>query len=128
MRISTPCAETVTETVTAAVLGAELAVMQVQLNQKPNVVHVTVPADSRITVVGDTHGQLQDLLTIFDINGLPSAKNMYVFNGDFVDRGIYGCEIVLTLVALMLVFPGNLERSQPTVGISQPLSAHSWHF
>ena len=49
-----------------------------------------------MTVVGD-HGQLQDLLTIFTINGLPSETNRYFFNGDFVDRGRQGVEIVLIL-------------------------------
>ncbi|CAK9022140.1 Serine/threonine-protein phosphatase with EF-hands 1 (PPEF-1) (DRES10) (Protein phosphatase with EF calcium-binding domain) (PPEF) [Durusdinium trenchii] len=59
----------------------------------------------KLTVVGDTHGQLQDLFTIFTINGLPSEKNWYLFNGDFVDRGPKGCEIVACMLAFKILFP-----------------------
>jgi Calcineurin-like phosphoesterase len=52
-----------------------------------------------MTVVGDIHGQLQDLYSIFTINGLPSPTNMYLFNGDFVDRGHNGAEVFFSLCA-----------------------------
>ncbi|KAF5297302.1 hypothetical protein FQA39_LY12141 [Lamprigera yunnana] len=41
-------------------------------------------------------------------NGLPSAENPYVFNGDFVDRGKKGLEVFLLLLSCMLVFPGGV--------------------
>jgi len=83
-------------------------------------VTTTVNVDERLTVCGDTHGQLADLFSIFTINGTPSPTNRYIFNGDFVDRGDCGVEVVLTLMAWQLVFPnacmlnrGNHEeRSQ----------------
>lgn len=61
-----------------------------------------------MTVVGDIHGQVQDLLHIFHLNGLPSAKNAYIFNGDWVDRGQWGCEVVLIVFAFKILFPKSV--------------------
>ena len=44
------------------------------------------PEGGRIVVVGDTHGQLKDVLWIFSNFGEPSAENVYLFNGDVVGR------------------------------------------
>ncbi|XP_021924335.1 serine/threonine-protein phosphatase rdgC isoform X2 [Zootermopsis nevadensis] len=41
-------------------------------------------------------------------NGLPSTENPYVFNGDFVDRGKKGLEVLLLLLSCLLVFPGGV--------------------
>ncbi|CAH1400568.1 unnamed protein product [Nezara viridula] len=41
-------------------------------------------------------------------NGLPSAENPYVFNGDFVDRGRKGMEVFLLLLTCFLVFPDGV--------------------
>jgi serine/threonine-protein phosphatase 5 len=49
-------------------------------------VKVTPPAGARCTVVGDTHGQLHDVLRLFCLAGWPSADSLFVLNGDFVDR------------------------------------------
>ena len=65
----------------------------VLLKRLPNVQRVALQVDQRLTVVGDIHGQLADLLHIFAINGPPSAKSLYVFNGDFVDRGPCSVEV-----------------------------------
>jgi hypothetical protein len=32
-------------------------------------------------VCGDVHGQYYDLLNIFELNGMPSADNPFLFNG-----------------------------------------------
>ena len=52
-----------------------------------------------------THGPAQDLFSIFTINDLPSEQNHYLFNGDLVDRGDYGCEVVLTILIFKLLYP-----------------------
>ncbi|ETP50198.1 hypothetical protein F442_04419 [Phytophthora nicotianae P10297] len=66
---------------------------------------VDIPPGVRMIVVGDLHGQLEDLLTIMEKNGVPSSKTWYLFNGDFVDRGAHGVEIMLLLLAFKLLYP-----------------------
>ncbi|GFS45460.1 protein phosphatase 5.2 [Actinidia rufa] len=46
-----------------------------------------------------------DLLNIFELNGLPSEDNPYLFNGDFVDRGSFSVEVILTLFAFKCMSP-----------------------
>jgi serine/threonine-protein phosphatase with EF-hand domain len=72
----------------------------------PNVTEVTVDGSEKLTVVGDIHGQIDDLLHILDNSGWPSPTNKYIFNGDFVDRGKKGVEVVTLLFALYLAYPG----------------------
>ena len=72
----------------------------------PALVDVAVPAGTHFTVCGDIHGQFYDLLHIFEVNGWPSADNPYLFNGDYVDRGSFSCEVLLTLFALRAALPG----------------------
>ena len=72
------------------------------LQKQDNVTRMTVPQGSKLTVVGDLHGQLTDLLHILDEAGMPSPTNKFIFNGDFVDRGEKGTEIVIILFALLV--------------------------
>ena len=78
-----------------------------QFSALPTLVETKIAAGTKLTVVGDTHGQLQDLFSIFTINGLPSPTNRYLFNGDFVDRGDYGCEILFVLMSFVLFYGSN---------------------
>lgn len=41
-------------------------------------------------------------------NGLPSPDNPYIFNGDFVDRGTRGLEVLLVLLLFMLASPESV--------------------
>lgn len=76
--------------------------------KQETLVETTVEKGERLAVVGDTHGQLQDLYSIFTINGTPDARNRYLVNGDFVDRGRYGAEIAITLFCFHLANPHSL--------------------
>lgn len=71
----------------------------------PNITDLTIQEQCTLTVTGDIHGQLADLLTIFELNGLPSDANQYLFNGDFVDRGSYSCEVIILLYGLKVLYP-----------------------
>ncbi len=64
------------------------------------------------TVCGDVHGQFYDLLNIFKINGNPSTNNPYLFNGDFVDRGSFSVEVIVTLLAWKLALPNSFFLSR----------------
>eukprot|EP00668_Euglena_longa_P004163 GGOE01004878.1.p1 GENE.GGOE01004878.1~~GGOE01004878.1.p1 ORF type:complete len:975 (-),score=220.51 GGOE01004878.1:384-2909(-) len=67
----------------------------------------------RLVVVGDLHGQLSDLLTILMEYGLPAPDGpQYLFNGDFVDRGIQGVEVVTLLLALKLLHPDSVHLNR----------------
>src|ERR1700692_3262266 len=77
-----------------------------------SLVHIPLPEDSEITVCGDIHGQFYDLLNIFSINGNPSVTNPYLFNCDFIDRGSFSVEVVLTLLAWKATFPKHMFMSR----------------
>lgn len=55
-------------------------------NTCPTMVEINFSPGKKFTVCGDIHGQFYDLMNIFELNGLPSPDNPYLFNGDFVDR------------------------------------------
>lgn len=76
--------------------------------------------DTPVTICGDIHGQLHDLLTLFDKSG-GLEKSRYIFLGDFVDRGFYSLESFLLLLCYKLRYPdritlirGNHETRQIT--------------
>uniref|UniRef100_A0A673AX70 Serine/threonine-protein phosphatase with EF-hands 1 n=1 Tax=Sphaeramia orbicularis TaxID=375764 RepID=A0A673AX70_9TELE len=52
----------------------------------PNINHVSTCHTKEITICGDLHGHLEDLLLIFYKNGLPSLEKPYVFNGDYAQQ------------------------------------------
>uniref|UniRef100_A0A1J3HMB1 Serine/threonine-protein phosphatase 5 n=1 Tax=Noccaea caerulescens TaxID=107243 RepID=A0A1J3HMB1_NOCCA len=78
------------------------------LQALPSLVDITVPNGKHFTVCGDVHGQFYDLMNIFELNGLPSEENPYLFNGDFVDRGSFSVEIILTLFAFKCMCPTSI--------------------
>ncbi|GLE01282.1 hypothetical protein PINS_up010112 [Pythium insidiosum] len=74
------------------------------MNVEANVVSVQAP----ITIVGDLHGQFSDLIEIFRVHGAPSPKNAFLFLGDYVDRGVSSCEIILSLLSFKVAHPNSV--------------------
>jgi serine/threonine-protein phosphatase PP1 catalytic subunit len=67
---------------------------------------VLLELEAPIKIVGDIHGQFQDLLKIFDYGGYPPEKN-YLFLGDYVDRGKQSVESIVLLLAYKVKYPEN---------------------
>ncbi|KAL1021756.1 hypothetical protein UPYG_G00017580 [Umbra pygmaea] len=82
------------------------------LQQMPNIIYLSTPYGKEITICGDLHGRLDDLMLIFYKNGLPSAETPYVFNGDFVDRGKKSVEILILLLAYLLLYPDHMHLNR----------------
>ncbi|XP_045922371.1 serine/threonine-protein phosphatase with EF-hands 2-like [Micropterus dolomieu] len=78
----------------------------------PNISQVAACHTKEITICGDLHGHLEDLLLIFYKNGLPSSEKPYVFNGDYVDRGKNSLEILLILFGFLLVYPNDVHLNR----------------
>ena len=73
------------------------------LSEENNVVNVSSP----VTVCGDIHGQLHDLIKLLEVGGaMPSSK--YVFMGDFVDRGHHSVETMQLLMTLKVLWPDSI--------------------
>ncbi|CAF1083754.1 unnamed protein product [Rotaria sordida] len=78
------------------------------LKNLPNINIVSTHQTTCVTVVGDLHGSLADLMIIFHKNGLPSNENPYIFNGDIVDRGFQSIEVFLLISVALIVYPNNI--------------------
>jgi len=82
------------------------------LKTLPTLVDLDIPKGKEITVCGDTHGQFYDLMNIFKMNGNPSKENPYLFNGDFVDRGSFSVEVILTLLVWKVHDPSCMHLTR----------------
>jgi diadenosine tetraphosphatase ApaH/serine/threonine PP2A family protein phosphatase len=83
---------------TAADIGLLLMAARERFRLQPTVLMISHP----VYIVGDVHGNLQDLLRIFRAYGLTST---YLFLGDYVDRGQFSLECILFLFALTCRWP-----------------------
>jgi serine/threonine-protein phosphatase 5 len=80
--------------------------------KEESLVHVPIDDLEEITVCGDVHGQFYDLLNIFKINGVPSETNPYLFNGDFIDRGSFSVEVILSLLMWKVCLPQHMYMTR----------------
>jgi serine/threonine-protein phosphatase 2B catalytic subunit len=62
---------------------------------------------SPVVIVGDIHGQYYDLVHMLDKAGSPEKYN-YLFLGDYVDRGIFGTEVMILLLSLKINMPKSV--------------------
>ena len=72
---------------------------------EPSLIDIAIKKDEIFNICGDIHGQFYDLLNIFKLYGYPSENNQYLFNGDFVDRGSFSVECLITLLCFKLLYP-----------------------
>lgn len=80
------------------------------LKKEKSLQRVAVPVGSKITVVGDLHGQYFDFVHMIEqVSGKPSAENPILFNGDFVDRGPWSVEVLMCLYAFKLQNPASVH-------------------
>jgi len=67
---------------------------------------------SALAIVGDVHGQYDDFAQIFrqqELGGFPTEHNQFIFNGDMVDRGSMGLEILTVLLVSKLLCPSSVH-------------------
>ncbi|CAD2219671.1 protein phosphatase [Angomonas deanei] len=93
--------------------------------EEENVLEVNVESSETLIVVGDIHGQFNDLYTSIlvqqyspDLNPSRESKK-FLFLGDFVDRGPHSLDVILLVLALKVEYPhliyvtrGNHEESK----------------
>lgn len=61
-----------------------------------------------VSIVGDLHGCALSLRHVMGIVGAPSESSAIVFNGDFVDRGANGVEVLASLALLKACHPRDV--------------------
>lgn len=68
-----------------------------------NVIRVSSP----ISIVGDINGNLDNLISIFDLMGVP-PYNKFLFLGNYVDKGKQSLFVICYLFCLKILFPNQI--------------------
>ncbi|OHS99987.1 Serine/threonine-protein phosphatase PP1 isozyme 7 [Tritrichomonas foetus] len=74
-----------------------------EFQKEPTQLHLR----GKFVIVGDLHGNIDDLISIFMNYGYP-PETQYVLLGDYVDRGKNSIETLILLYALKLKFPQSI--------------------
>ena len=65
--------------------------------------------DGNVAIVGDIHGQLYDMFYMLDkVHKQNKSVEKFLFLGDYVDRGMYGPEVMIYLCAMKLQRPHDI--------------------
>ncbi|CUM64378.1 uncharacterized protein PRCAT00001980001 [Priceomyces carsonii] len=86
----------------------ELLLPHSSLDVDKNTDEIFLKNGKKMTIVGDTHGQFYDVLNLFQKFGFVSEEHIFLFNGDFVDRGSWSCEVALYLYVLKILYPSSV--------------------
>lgn len=63
--------------------------------------------NSPVYVIGDIHGNIFDLIRIFNI-AHPPPSSRFLFLGDYVDRGQFSIEVLALLFAFQVAYPEHI--------------------
>ncbi|GJJ06342.1 hypothetical protein Clacol_000533 [Clathrus columnatus] len=82
------------------------------LSNEESLTDLVLEENMTCDIIGDIHGQFYDMLHLFTLTGKPSSAHCLVFNGDFVDRGSWSVEVVLTLFAYKWLYPNRVKLNR----------------
>ncbi|KAH0792110.1 Ser/Thr protein phosphatase [Histomonas meleagridis] len=68
---------------------------------------IVLNLNAKLKIVGDIHGNIDDLLRIFEKSGYPPYTK-YLFLGDYIDRGKFGIEVLILLLSLKAKYPNSI--------------------
>lgn len=80
-----------------------ISIVTDHLKQEKNVMRISSP----ITIVGDLHGHLLDLLRVIAKYGLPPNRR-YLFLGDIIDRGEFSLETLTIVLSMKVLYPQDV--------------------